>query len=85
MEFNLFSDHEFKPIKNLCDSEKGTYWNYLKATVILSADDEKVMGHSLGACPPENFEKLDPLRLNLRVFLTICDWILENRSKSHNN
>ena len=25
----------------------------------------------LGACPPENFEKLDPLRLNLRVFLTL--------------
>ena len=21
----------------------------------------------LGACPPENFEKLDPLRLNLRA------------------
>ena len=27
----------------------------------------------LGACPPENFEKLDPLRLNLRVFLTAFD------------
>ena len=25
----------------------------------------------LGACPPENFEKLDHLRLNLGVFLTI--------------
>ena len=25
----------------------------------------------LGVCPPENFEILDPLRLNLRVFLTI--------------
>ena len=25
----------------------------------------------LGAYPPENFEKLDPLRLNLRVCLTV--------------
>ena len=24
-----------------------------------------------GHAPPENFEKLDPLRLNLRVFLTV--------------
>ena len=24
-----------------------------------------------GACPPENFEKLHPLRLNLRAFLMI--------------
>ena len=26
----------------------------------------------LGACPPENFEKLNPLRLNLRAFLMVA-------------
>ena len=26
----------------------------------------------LWACPPENFEKLDPLRLNLRALLMVC-------------
>ena len=25
----------------------------------------------LGACPPENFEKLNPLRLNLRALLMV--------------
>ena len=46
MEFNLFTDHEFKPLKNLCDSlfkklhSKGTGTS-LKATNVLSGDDEK--------------------------------------------
>ena len=26
----------------------------------------------MGACPPEKFEKLDPLRLNLRALLMVC-------------
>ena len=46
MEFNLFSDHKFKPLKNLCDSlfrklhSKGIGTS-LKATAVLSADGEK--------------------------------------------
>ena len=46
MEFNLFTDHEFKPLKNLCDSlfkklhSKGIGTS-LKATAVLSGDDEK--------------------------------------------
>ena len=30
-----------------------------------------ILGGSGGMPPPENFEKLDPMRLNLRVFLTV--------------
>ena len=30
------------------------------------------LGGSGGMPPPENFEKLDPLRLNLRAFLIVC-------------
>ena len=46
MQFNLFADHQFTPLKNLCDSvfkklhSKGIE-AYLKTTVVLSADDEK--------------------------------------------
>ena len=45
-EFNLFSDHEFKPLKNLCDLlfrklySKGI-GTCLKATAVLFGDDEK--------------------------------------------
>ena len=46
MQFNLFADHEFTPLKNLCDSvfkklySKGIGAS-LKTTAVLSADDEK--------------------------------------------
>ena len=46
MEFNLFTDYELKPLKNLCDSlfkklhSKGIGTS-LKATAVLSGDDEK--------------------------------------------
>ena len=46
MQFNLFSDQEFKPLKNLCDyvfkkvHSKGIRAS-LKATAVLSSDNEK--------------------------------------------
>ena len=46
MWFNLFSDHEFKPLKNLCDSvfkklqSKGI-WGILENTAVLPSDGEK--------------------------------------------
>ena len=46
MQFNLFADHEFTPLKNLCDSvfkklhSKGIGAS-LKTTAVLSADNEK--------------------------------------------
>ena len=46
MHFNLFADHQFTPLKYLCDSvfkklhSKGIGAS-LKTTTVLSADDEK--------------------------------------------
>ena len=46
MQFNLFADHEFTPLKNLCDSvfkklhSKGIGAS-LKTTAVLSVDNEK--------------------------------------------
>ena len=46
MQFNLFSDQEYKPLRNLCDSvfkklhSKGIGAS-LKTTAVLSSDDEK--------------------------------------------
>ena len=46
MQFNLFADHEFTPLKSICDSvfkklhSKGI-GAYLKTTVVLSVHDEK--------------------------------------------
>ena len=46
MQFNLSADHKFTPLKDLCDSvfkklhSKGIGAS-LKATAVLSADDEK--------------------------------------------
>ena len=51
MQFNLFLDHEFKPLKNSCDSvfkklcSKGIGTS-LKTTAVLSSDDAKKLWDS---------------------------------------
>jgi len=33
----------------------------------------------LGACPPENFKKIDALRLNLRAFQSQNNWAIHRQ------
>ena len=53
------------------DSQKGGHkYIVVNMIIVCGAHDLPNLG-GLGVCPPENFEKLDPLRLNLRALLMV--------------
>ena len=58
-------------MQTVCEAHMHAKHTCMRSTHACEACHANLGG--LGACPPENFEKLHPLRLNLGAFLMIYD------------